>query len=79
MQEEHTTRFTSIETRLKQVPEFPFDLNDLCNFQYSFDVLKKAIEYLSKQQRDQQTLIFDLIDSMKSQGPLVTEVVVVPQ
>lgn len=77
MQEEHTTRLTSIEQRLKQAPDFPFDVNDLCNFSHSFDVLKKAIEFLSKQQRDQETLIVDLIDCMKTTpGSGVTEVVV---
>ena len=28
--------------------DLPFDLNNLCNFNYSFDVLKAAIEYLAR-------------------------------
>ena len=77
MQEtKETNRFTAFEQRAKPQPDFPFDLNDLCNFQYSFDVLKKAIEYLSRQQRDQQTLLADLIESMKTRGPAATTEVV---
>lgn len=74
MQDEITNRFTAFERSTKQSPDFPFNLNDLCNFQYSFDVLKKAIEYLSKQQREQSVLLVDIIDSMKIQRPVVTEV-----
>ena len=29
--------------------DFPFDLNNLFSLQYSFDTLKKAIEFLAKQ------------------------------
>ena len=28
--------------------DFPFDLNNLFNLQYSFDTLKSAIEFLAK-------------------------------
>ena len=28
-------------------PKLPFDLNDLCNLQFTFDVLRNAIEYLA--------------------------------
>jgi len=28
--------------------DFPFDLNNLFSLQYSFDTLKKAIEFLAK-------------------------------
>ena len=31
-------------------PDFPYDLNNLFNLQYSFDTIKEAIEYLAKQQ-----------------------------
>jgi hypothetical protein len=33
--------------------EFPFKVDDLCAMQFSFDTLKRAIEYLAKQQYDQ--------------------------
>ncbi len=63
---EHSHRNISVfELTAKANEELPFNLDNLCNFQYSFDVLKKAIEYLSKQQRDQAFLIVDLIESMK--------------
>jgi hypothetical protein len=63
---EHSHRNISVfELTAKAQEELPFNLDNLCNFQYSFDVLKKAIEYLSKQQRDQAFLIVDLIESMK--------------
>lgn len=39
---------TSRPVETNEIKNFPFDLNNLCNFQYSFDVLKKAIEYLAK-------------------------------
>ena len=29
--------------------EFPYNLNNLFNMNYSFDTLKKSIEYLAKQ------------------------------
>ena len=47
--------------------DFPFDLNNLFNMNYSFDQLKAAIEYLANQQNVQQTLINDLLnrDPMK--------------
>ena len=32
--------------------DLPFDLNNLFNMQYSFDVLKEAIEFLAKQQAE---------------------------
>ena len=41
--------------------DFPFDLNNLFSMQYSFDQLKMAIEYLAKQQGDQQVLINELL------------------
>ena len=41
------------------VPGFPFDLNNLLNFQ--FDQLKLALEYLARQQGDQQILINELL------------------
>lgn len=40
----HVT-YTEIAEKPKQ--DFPFDLNNLCNFTHSFDVLKHAIEYLA--------------------------------
>lgn len=43
--------------------DFPFDLNNLFNMQYSFDQLKMAIEYLAKQQSDQQRLLNDLLNA----------------
>lgn len=68
MQQEDYTHVTYTETTDKKTnkEDFPFDLNNLCNFQYSFDVLKKAIEYLAKQQKNQETLIVDLIESSKT-------------
>ena len=32
----------------KATVDFPFDLNNLFNMQYSFDQLKMAIEYLAR-------------------------------
>ena len=43
--------------------DFPFDLTNLCNFANSFNILKNAIEYLAKQQSDQQILIVELLES----------------
>ena len=40
--------------------DFPFDLNNLFSMQYSFDTLKKAIEYLAKQQSLMAKKIKDL-------------------
>lgn len=51
MQEDYK-QMTYTEVTEKKKSDFPFDLNNLCNFQYSFDVLKNAIEYLAQQQRD---------------------------
>lgn len=45
--------------------EFPFDLEKLCNFTYSFDILKKSIEYLSSMQRDQGLLLQTLLEISK--------------
>ena len=39
---------------------FPFDLNNLFSLQYSFDTLKKAIEFLAKQQSLMARKIQDL-------------------
>lgn len=49
-------------TQSKTVLDFPFDLNNLFSMQYSFDQLKMAIEYLARQQGDQQVLINELMD-----------------
>jgi hypothetical protein len=38
-------------------------LTNLCNFANSFNILKNAIEYLAKQQSDQQILIVELLES----------------
>ena len=32
----------------KKNEDLPFDVNNLCNFNFGFDVLKNAIEYLAK-------------------------------
>ena len=45
----------------KTTMDFPFDLNNLFNMQYSFDQLKIAIEYLARQQGNHQTLINELL------------------
>ena len=37
-----------VETSDKAIVDFPFDLNNLFNMQYSFDQLKCAIEFLAK-------------------------------
>lgn len=54
--------------------QFPFDLNKLCNFNLNFDILKSAIEYLSKQQNDQQVMIVNLIKSVTKGGVVAQEV-----
>ena len=43
------------------ISDFPFDLNNLFNLQYSFDTLKEAIEYLANQQRD----LAEQVENMK--------------
>lgn len=43
MQEDYThVTYTEVTDKPKG-PELPFDLNNLCNFTHSFDVLKHAI------------------------------------
>jgi len=41
------------------MPDFPFDLNNIIGFQ--FDQLKLALEYLARQQGEQQILINELL------------------
>jgi len=41
--------------------DFPFDLDKLIDFSHTFDQLKLAIEYLARQQGDQQVLINELL------------------
>ena len=57
----HVTNEARIIEGQDSKKEFPFDLNNLFNMQYSFDQLKMAIEYLAKNQSDQQTLLNDLL------------------
>ena len=40
--------------------DFPFDLNNLFNLTYSFDVLKQAIEFLAQNQAMQGKLLKEL-------------------
>ena len=37
-----------IDSEVKVKMDFPFDLNNLFNMSYSFDVLKQAIEFMAK-------------------------------
>jgi hypothetical protein len=53
--------------------DLPVDLNNLCNF--GFDPLKRAIEYLAKNQKDQETLITALIESYKQGAEKPFEVI----
>jgi hypothetical protein len=39
-----------IDSEVKVKMDFPFDLNNLFNMSYSFDILKQAIEFMAKQQ-----------------------------
>ena len=39
---------TYAQVTSQSAKKFPFDLNKLCNFNLNFDILKSAIEYLSK-------------------------------
>lgn len=41
--------------------DFPFDMDKLVDFSHTFDQLKLAIEYLARQQGDQQVLINELL------------------
>ena len=50
-----------VETSEKAIVDFPFDLNNLFNMQYSFDQLKAAIEFLAKQSGDHTVLINELL------------------
>lgn len=46
----------------KQAPlNFPYDLNNLCSLQYSFDTLKLSIEYLARQQSEHSSLIAEIM------------------
>ena len=73
MQEtEEYNHLTTVHQRLKEPDTAPYDLDEINKFHLPFDVLKKAIEYLGKQQREQQTIIVDLIESIKERKP-VTE------
>lgn len=45
---------------LHLIMEFPFDMNNLFNLTYSFDVLKQAIEFLAKSQLAQAKAIQNL-------------------
>ena len=40
--------------------DFPFDLNNLFNLNYSFDILKQAIEFLAQNQAMQGKLLKEL-------------------
>ena len=51
------------------VPGFPFDLNNLFNLQ--FDQLRLALEYLARQQGEQQKLINELLG--RAPGAMVTD------
>ena len=37
-----------VENEAKLKMDFPFDLNNLFNMNYSFDILKQAIEFMAK-------------------------------
>lgn len=37
-----------IDSEVKVKMDFPFDLNNLFNMSYSFDILKQAIEFMAK-------------------------------
>ena len=41
-----------VEQEVSAKISMPFDLNKLCNYSFSFDVLKEAIEFLAKQQAE---------------------------
>lgn len=60
-------RQSSIDKTLKI--EFPFDLNNLFNMSYSFDVLKQAIEYLANQSVSMNKDI-DELKNAKPKSPL---------
>ena len=47
--------------------DFPFDLNNLFNLNYSFDVLKQAIEYLAENQAEQAKIINNLQNNFNGQ------------
>ena len=40
--------------------EFPYDLNNLFQLSYSFDILKQSIEYIARQQQAQAKLLSNL-------------------
>lgn len=42
----------SFDNTTKIKLDFPFDLNNLFNMNYSFDVLKQSIEFIARQQVD---------------------------
>jgi len=46
--------------------DFPFDLNNLFNLSYSFDVLKQSIEYLAKTQAAHSKIL----NNLSMSGPL---------
>ena len=49
MSEEYKTDPLKASFTAKARVEFPFDLNNLFNLQYSFDTLKQSIEFLANQ------------------------------
>ena len=42
--------------------DFPYDLNNLFNMSYSFEILKQAIEYIAKTQAHQADMLNQLND-----------------
>jgi len=51
--------------------ELPFDLNKLCHYNFNFDVLKEAIEFLAKQQGEMNQRVTTL-ENLDKTGPLST-------
>ena len=58
------------EYRKLDLNELPFDLNNLFQLQYSFDVLKQAIEYLGNQQTMIKARVNDMGDKITNGVPV---------
>lgn len=52
--------------------DLPFDLNNLFNLSYSFEVLKQAIEYLARTQAYHSKLLNNLNSDSKPFNPLAS-------
>jgi len=58
----------NIESEVKVNVDFPFDLNNLFNMSYSFDILKQAIQFMASQQVKVKSDVDDLKKMFSGMG-----------